>query len=76
MAQKSRKTRKIARGAHNGAKIHHQDQVATIPVPVNFKTRKIKNSTVKQPIPLEDDLLSAISNLLSTHHIQMFLYAF
>lgn len=36
-------------GIHNGEQTHHQDQSIVL---VNFKTRKIKNKTVPNPIPL------------------------
>ncbi len=37
---------------HNGEVTHHQDQVATTPIPANFNTKNIKNTTVLIPIPL------------------------
>jgi hypothetical protein len=40
-------------GIHIGEKIHHQDQVATTPTFANLRVRKIKNSTVLNPRPVD-----------------------
>jgi hypothetical protein len=39
-------------GIQRGEVTHHQDQLATGPVPVNFSTRKTKNTKDPRPIPL------------------------
>ena len=39
-------------GIQSGLVTHHHDQVATCPMPANFSTKKIKNNTVPNPIPL------------------------
>ena len=36
----------IKKPIHNGEQTHHQDQVATTPIPPNFNARNIKNTEV------------------------------
>ena len=45
--------KKMKNGIQSGEVTHHQDQVATIPVSVSFKNRKIKNTAVDKDIPVD-----------------------
>jgi hypothetical protein len=40
-------------GIHTGLVTHHHDQVATIPVAVNLRVKKIKNNIELSPVPDE-----------------------
>ena len=44
-------------GIQNGEKTHHQDHVATTPIPASLSTKNIRNSTVPIPIPSDVCLL-------------------
>lgn len=44
-------------GIQSGEKTHHQDHVATTPIPASLSTKNIRNSTVPIPIPFDVSLL-------------------
>ena len=46
----------IVKGIKIGENTHHQDQLATTPIPASLRVKKIKNKIVPNPKPV--DLLS------------------
>lgn len=39
-------------GIQRGANTHNHDQVATMPIPANLNTKKIRNTKPQMPIPV------------------------
>ena len=44
------RNKKAANGPHNGAVIHHHDQLATIPIPQVFNTNITRNKSPNTPV--------------------------
>lgn len=44
----------MARPIHKGHVTHHQLQLATCPVPVNFNTSNMRNTAPAKPIPPDE----------------------
>jgi hypothetical protein len=47
-------------GIQSGLVTHHQDQLATSPIPANFRNKNTRKIKVPNPIPFAVLLLSAI----------------
>lgn len=55
---------------HSGSVTHHHDQVATAPIPVNFRTKRIKNAMLGRDISL------GVSGMLSFGYFRSVLFIF